>query len=462
MAATSALSRQRLYQMIYQQLLDDGFPTAAAAVAEATVIQGRRDFAPHRLAQLVQRAILIEKGSNVHTESWTPIDLQPIPPVGIEERVLDLNSDEFGDNQGDQSVVAEMRVDFTAMHKGASRVARYSHDGQWIATGSADTTVKLLDVKQIQAATERNGSHQESQSEDGALSATDMEKPVVRTFLDHSSRVNDVEFHPRSCILVSASRDSTIKFFDYTKASSKRSFRHIQETHEARCVRFHPSGDFLLVGTSHPMLRLYDVNTFQCFTAAKMEDHHRAGINQIRFSSDGSIFASCSKDGSIKLWDLVSNACVNTIPQAHLGADVTSIHFSRNNKYLLSAGKDSICRLWDLFTGTQLRAYTGAQQQKRSQQVCFSQSEDFILSSDEASNLIIVWNARTGETVKSLPGHTSAIRHLSASPVDDSLVTASDDGGVRLFSPIPASGKFTSVASDPTVAADPVSMQIES
>lgn len=44
----------------------------------------------------------------------------------------------------------------------------------------------------------------------------------------------------------------------------------------------HPSGDFLLAGTEHHMVRLYDVNTLQAYTCRKSTDHHFGPINMLR------------------------------------------------------------------------------------------------------------------------------------------------------------------------------------
>ena len=40
-----------------------------------------------------------------------------------------------------------------------------------------------------------------------------------------------------------------VKFFDYSKPSAKRSYCSIPEVATARCLVFHPSGDYMLVGT---------------------------------------------------------------------------------------------------------------------------------------------------------------------------------------------------------------------
>lgn len=132
-----------------------------------------------------------------------------------------------------------------------------------------------------------------------------------------------------------------------------------QEAEMLRSISFHPSGDFLLVGTQHPTLRLYDVNTFQCFVSCNPLDQHTDTICSVSYNPSANSYVTCSKDGSIKLWDGVSNRCVATFDKAHDGAEVCSAIFSKNSKYILSSGKDSVAKLWEISTGRTLVKYTG-------------------------------------------------------------------------------------------------------
>lgn len=132
-----------------------------------------------------------------------------------------------------------------------------------------------------------------------------------------------------------------------------------QEAEMLRSISFHPSGDFLLVGTQHPTLRLYDVNTFQCFVSCNPLDQHTDTISGVCYNPSANSYVTCSKDGSIKLWDGVSNRCVTTFDKAHDGAEVCSAVFSKNSKYILSSGKDSVAKLWEISTGRTLVKYTG-------------------------------------------------------------------------------------------------------
>ena len=124
-----------------------------------------------------------------------------------------------------------------------------------------------------------------------------------------------MEFHPKEPILASGSNDFTIKMFDYSKASAKKAFKTITDAAPITCMSFHPTGDYLISGTTTPVIRLYDVNTTQCFVSSVAHHQHTAEITTLRWSNDGKHFASGSVDGSIKVWDGVSNRCIGTFIQ---------------------------------------------------------------------------------------------------------------------------------------------------
>ena len=184
--------------------------------------------------------------------------------------------------------------------------------------------------------------------------------PVIRTLYDHVDEVTCLEFHPTDQILISGSVDCTIKVYDFTKPSVKRASKTIQEVAPLRCLALHPSGDYLLVATQQPTLRLYDLHTTQCYVSSMPNDQHCEPITSIKYSQTGTVYATSSKDGDIKIWDGTSNRVINTFPRAHDGFEICSIRFSRNGKYLLSSAKDSQVKLWELSMSRCLIAYTGA------------------------------------------------------------------------------------------------------
>ncbi|CAD6264237.1 unnamed protein product [Miscanthus lutarioriparius] len=105
-------------------------------------------------------------------------------------------------------------------------------------------------------------------------------RPVIRTFYDHTQAINGLDFHPKSPILISAAKDNTIKFFDFSKTNARKAFRVIQ----------------------------------------------------VRYSCTGSLYVTASKDGSLHIWDGVSAECVRPITGAHGSAEATSAIFTKDER----------------------------------------------------------------------------------------------------------------------------------
>lgn len=210
-----------------------------------------------------------------------------------------------------------------------------------------------------------------------------------------------------------------------------------QEAEPLKCMSFHPGGDHLIVATQHPVVRLYDVNTLQCFVCSIASHQHTSTVTCLKWSQDARVFATCSKDGSIKLWDGVSNRCVNTFPKAHDGLEVCSVAFTKNGKYLLSSGKNSICKLWELTTSRCLIAYTGAGttgKQEFEAQAVFNHTEDYVLFPDEATTSLCAWNSRNASRKQLMSlGHNGAVRLIAHSPTQAAFLTCSDDFRARFW-----------------------------
>eukprot|EP00811_Abedinium_folium_P031603 NODE_5159_length_1802_cov_12.317015.p1 GENE.NODE_5159_length_1802_cov_12.317015~~NODE_5159_length_1802_cov_12.317015.p1 ORF type:complete len:435 (+),score=102.85 NODE_5159_length_1802_cov_12.317015:61-1305(+) len=328
----------------------------------------------------------------------------------------------------------EIRLLYTAQHKYACRAAIYSTDGRHCATGCADGSIKILDCARMRAC---------AASSDGALgrmriTEEELLRPVTRTLHDHALGITCLAFHPMNPTLFSGSLDKAVKIFDLTRPPGhKKAFSVLQDVHPVRCLSIHPCGDFLLVGTSHQALRLYDLQTLNCFTTFHQEHHHNAGINDLRCSSDGRIFASASDDGAIQIWDAVSHRRVNRLQQAHNGSPVCSLRWSRNMAYLLSSGADGRSRLWDLRRGAEIFCMGFGPRTCDFSSAVFAAGERYVASANSNMSLsdVSLFDVQTGSPVfMKLGMHTKAVHALDASPIDKTLITGCDDEKARYFS----------------------------
>ncbi|KQK13140.1 cleavage stimulation factor subunit 50 isoform X3 [Brachypodium distachyon] len=421
-AVQEAKLLRQVNALIVAHLREQNLTQAATAVAAATMTPlspAKADASlPNHLLRLVAKGLAAERDEG----GGAPATFESAADGGGGlGRPLGTNAVDFSMQgvSGSSKSFPKHESKHISDHKNVVRCAKFSPDGRYLATGSGDTSIKFFEVPKIKQTISAD-------SKEGSV------RPVVRTFYDHTQPINDLDFHPINPILISAAKDNTIKFFDFSKTAARKAFRVIQDTHNVRSICFHPSGDYILAGTDHPVAHLYDVNTFTCYLSSNPQDSS-AAINQVRYSGTGSLYVTASKDGSLRIWDGASAECVRPIVGAHASAEATSAIFTKDERYILSCGKDSSIKLWEVGTGRLVKQYAGAVNGQLRCQAVFNESEEFVLSIDE-QNVVVIWDALTTKKLARLPsGHTGAPRWLEHSPVEPVFVTCGTDRSVRFW-----------------------------
>ncbi len=80
---------------------------------------------------------------------------------------------------------------------------------------------------------------------------------------------------------------------------------------------------------------------------------HNNNVNSVAITPDGSTLASASSDQTIKIWDINSGKCLNTL-QGHTRW-INSVNFNANGEILASGSADETIKIWDIKTGKCLK-----------------------------------------------------------------------------------------------------------
>lgn len=286
----------------------------------------------------------------------------------------------------------------------------WSPDGKYLASGSADNTVKIWDAN--------NGE-------------------CIRTLKGHLSSVMSVSWSPDGRYLASGSVDKSIVIWDANSGEKLKTF----EGHSAyiSSICWSPDGRYLASGAKDQIedeyieeLFIWDANSGEII---KNFEGHSWGVFSVSWSPDGKYLASSSggwndegQIGEVFIWDVNSGACLKTL-EGH-SSYVWSVSFSPDGKYLASGSSDNTVIIWDVKSGEKFKTLEGDFESIYF--VNWSLDSKYLASCSDDGN-IIIWDVNNEEKFKTLELHSANIRFVCFSPDGKYLASNADLENVKLW-----------------------------
>ncbi|MCY7383451.1 MAG: WD40 repeat domain-containing protein [Microcoleus sp. CAN_BIN18] len=286
----------------------------------------------------------------------------------------------------------------TLYHSDSILSAAISPDGQYLATGSHDSTVKVWSLHSGE---------------------------LLRTICGHSTAVLLVAFSPASKTLLTRSRGGSVKLWNLQNGQL---LKRLADVHRHESVAVSLDWQILAIGTTRGTVKLQHLNSGELLQV--LEGYQGDDISSIALSANGKMLVASGLNAAsgfcratVTMWELPGGEVRGTFGSENYVA------ISPDSQILVSHG-GKIIKLWNLETGELLHSLqTGIR--ITSAAAISPDRKYFAVGCFDGT--VRIWNLRSGELLHALEGHSSPVSAVAIGLLGETLVSGGENGTVKLW-----------------------------
>lgn len=286
-------------------------------------------------------------------------------------------------------------------HKGWVQSIAFSPDGQLLASGSSDQTIRLWDLQTGQC---------------------------LKTLRGHTSWIQSIAFSPDGQLLASGSNDQTVRLWDIDSEGGQCLSVLPGHTSRILSVAFCLDRQTLISSSEDQTVRRWQIETGECLQVLNI---HVNWVLSIALSPDGKTLATRSDGKTVKFWDLASGECFSTLEySAQVWAIAYAPAVTAAPQRLATGSEDRTVKIWDAWTGECLQTLQG--HRDRVWLVAFSPDGHRLMSLSEDQTMKF-WDVETGQCLRTLEAYSNWVLSVAFSPDGRSIASSSQDQQVRVW-----------------------------
>jgi len=242
-----------------------------------------------------------------------------------------------------------------------------------------------------------------------------------------SERVKGVELHSREPWVLVALYTGQVLIFDYDRCVALKQFEVSEQP--VRCARFVERKNWVIAAADDLYVRVYNYNTME--KVCEFEAHQDY-VRSIAVHPTRPLLLTASDDMAIKLWDWERNWNCTMVFEGHSHYVMQVVFNPKDPNTFASASLDCTVKIWSLSSPVPNMSLEGHRKGVNSVDYYPGNDKPFLISGGDDERAI-VWDMQTRTPAQELVGHTANVSAVQFHPVRPLILTASEDGTVRVW-----------------------------